>query len=141
MTPDAGTQKIRQSRSVPLHSHLIEQGFLTFAKSVGRGPLFYNPHKGAPEAPALSDPRKPRYVKAREHLAQWVRELGITDPDVQPNHAWRHTFKQIGHRHEISELVLDTIVGHTPLNVARGYGTPTLNDMATALRKFPRYET
>lgn len=140
ITPDAGTQKIRQSRTVPLHAHLIEQGFLAFAKSGGRGPLFYNPHKGTPDAPEPSNPRKPRYVKAREHLAKWVRELGITDPDVQPNHAWRHTFKQVGHRNEISERLLDAIVGHSPLNVGRGYGTPTLNDMAAALKKFPRYE-
>jgi integrase len=140
ITPDAGTQKTRKPRTVPLHAHLIEQGFLTFAKSVGRGPLFYNPHKGTPAAPEPTNPRKPRYVKAREHLAKWVRELGITDPDLQPNHAWRHTFKQIGHRNEISERLLDAIVGHSPLNVGRGYGTPTLNDMAAALKKFPRYQ-
>ncbi len=59
---------------------------------------------------------------------------------MQPNHAWRHTFKQIGHRNDISERLLDAIVGHSPLNVGRGYGTPTLSDMAAALRKFPRYE-
>lgn len=140
ITPDAGTQKIRQSRTVPLHTHLIEQGFLAFAKSVGQGPLFYNPHKGTPDAPEPSNPRKPRYVKAREHLAKWVRELGIADPHVQPTHGWRHTFKQVGHRNEISERLLDAIVGHSPLNVGRGYGTPTLNDMAAALKKFPRYE-
>jgi integrase len=140
ITPEAGTQKVRKSRTVPLHPHLVEQGFLTFAASVGRGPLFYNPHKGTPDKPAPTNPRKPRYVKAREHLAKWVRDLGITDPDVKPNHAWRHTFKQIGHRSEISERLLDAIVGHSPLNVARGYGTPTLSDMAAALRKFPRYE-
>ncbi len=68
ITPDAGTQKTRQPRTVPLHEHLIAQGFLTFAKSVGRGPLFYNPHKGTPEKPEPSNPRKPR-LKAREHLA------------------------------------------------------------------------
>jgi hypothetical protein len=34
----------------------------------------------------------------------------------------------------------DAIVGHAPLNVGRGYGSPALNDMAAALKKFPRYE-
>lgn len=140
ITPDAGTQKTRKPRTVPLHEHLIAQGFLTFAKSIGRGPLFYNPPKGKPDAPDATNPRKPRYVKAREHLAAWVRALGISDPDVKPNHGWRHTFKQIGHRNDISERLLDAIVGHSPLNVGRGYGTPTLNDMAAALKKFPRYE-
>jgi integrase len=141
ITPDAGTNKLRKPRTVPLHEHLLDQGFLAFAKSCGRGPLFYNEDKGAPGAHEPTNPPKPRSMRARERLAAWVRELGITDPDVQPNHAWRHTFKQIGHRNDISERILDEIVGHSPLNVGRGYGTPTLNDMAAALKKFPRYDT
>jgi integrase len=140
ITPDAGSQKLRTTRTVPLHEHLIDQGFLSYAKSVGRGPLFYRPSEGTADKSEPTNPRKPRYVKARERLAAWVRKLGISDPDVQPNHAWRHTFKQVGHRNEITERVLDAIVGHTPLNVGRGYGPPTLNDMATALKRFPRYE-
>jgi integrase len=140
ITPDAGTQKTRKSRTVPLHEDLVEQGFLTFAQSCGRGPLFYNPPKGTPDPHDPTNPRRPRYVKAREYLGNWVRELGITDPEVQPNHAWRQSFKQIGYRHEISERILDAIVGHSPLNVGRGYGPPTLSDMAAALKKFPRYE-
>ncbi len=31
--------------------------------------------------------------------------------------------------------------GHSPRDVADQYETPTLNDMAEALKKFPRYET
>jgi hypothetical protein len=88
----------------------------------------------------ITNPRKPRYVKAREHLAKWVRDLGVTDPEVKPNHAWRETFKQIGHRHDISERILDAIAGHAPISVGRGYGLPTLSDTAAALKKFPRYE-
>jgi len=33
----------------------------------------------------------------------------------------------------------DEITGHAPLTVGRGYGRPTLADMAAALKKFPRY--
>ena len=62
ITPDAGTQKTRKPRTVPLHAHLIEQGFLTFAKSVGRGPLFYNLHKGTPAAPEPTNPQ-PRALR------------------------------------------------------------------------------
>jgi hypothetical protein len=42
-------------------------------------------------------------------------------------------------RHHISEKVSDEITGHAPLTVGRGYGRPTLADMAAALTKFPRY--
>ena len=77
-------------------------------------------------------------MKVRERLATWVRKLGVTDPNIRPNHAWRHTFKQIGHRY-IPERILDAITGHAPATVGRGYGAPTLTDMAKALKKFPRY--
>jgi integrase len=78
-------------------------------------------------------------VKAREQLAQWVREQGVKDPNVKPNHAWRHTFKQIAERSGITERMSDYITGHAPATVSRGYGAPTLKDMADALKKFPRY--
>lgn len=140
ITPEAGTVKNRRTRTVPLHEHLTEQGFLSFVNASGKGPLFYNALKQQPGASDPTNPRKRRYVKAREHLAAWVRGLGVTDPEVQPNHAWRHTFKQIGHRHGIQEHVLDAIVGHAPVSVGRGYGEPTLRDKAEVLRKFPRYD-
>jgi integrase len=138
--PYAGTVKTGEGRVVPLHEHLIAQGFLEFATSRGKGALFYNEVKGAPRASAATNPAKQRYVKAREHLAVWVRGLGVTDEEIRPNHAWRHTFKQMAARHEISDGTSDYITGHAPASVARGYGAPTLPDMAEALKKFPRYE-
>jgi integrase len=140
ISPEAGTTKTRKTRTVPLHEHLIKQGFLAFVKANGTGPLFYN----EPKQPAVPDdptnPRKPRYVKAREHVAAWVRDLGVNDPELSPNHAWRHTFKAVGFRCGMSEKVLDAIVGHAPASVGRGYGEPTLADKAQELRKFPRYK-
>jgi integrase len=139
ITPEAGTVKNREGRVVPLHEHLIAQGFLKFVSSHRNGALFYNEVKATPVASVASNPPKPRYVKAREHLADWVRGLGVTDKEIRPNHAWRHTFKQIAARHGISDGTSDYITGHAPASVARGYGAPTLNDMADALKKFPRY--
>jgi integrase len=141
ITPEAGTVKTKQPRVVPLHEHLIHQGFLDFVKRGGKGPLFYNSPK-APLGPTeATNPRKPRSVKTREHIATWVRLIGVRDREVQPNHAWRHTFKQIGHRAGITERVLDAITGHAPTSVGRAYGMPTLKDKADALRNFPRYLT
>jgi len=139
ISPEAGTTKTGKARTVPLHEHLIEQGFLAFVKTNGKGPLFYNEptRPTAPDDP--TNPRKPRSVKARENVAVWVRSLGVNDPELSPNHAWRHTFKAIGFRCGISEKVLDAIVGHAPASVGRGYGEPTLADKAQELWKFPRY--
>ena len=139
ITPEAGTVKTGRARVVPLHEHLVEQGLVGFARTTGKGPLFYNAPKQTAKTSDATNPRKPRAVKAREHLAAWVRSLGVDDPELQPNHAWRHTFKQIADRHGISERVSDWITGHSPASVGRGYGEPTLGDMAAALKKFPRY--
>jgi integrase len=139
ISPEAGTTKTGKARTVPLHQHLVEQGFLVFVKANGGGPLFYNEAK-QPKGPVdPTNPRKPRYVKAREKVATWVRSLGVNDPELSPNHAWRHTFKAIGFRSGMSEKVLDTIVGHAPASVGRSYGEPTLADKTKELHKFPRY--
>jgi integrase len=80
-----------------------------------------------------------RAATARAHLSDWVRELGVKDPEVSPTHAWRHTFKQRAARNGISENDHDEITGHAPASEGRKYTTPTVEDMAAALQKFPRY--
>jgi integrase len=105
LMPDAGTIKTRKTRVVPVHEHLIAQGFLDMVRSVGKGALFYDdktPHR------ASSDPMNPSRSRAgnvRGDLAEWVREQGVTDPELSPTHAWRHTFKQIAERVGITEKV------------------------------------
>jgi integrase len=133
ITPDAGTVKTRDTRVVPLHEHLLAQGFLTFARTNDKRSLFYDAKNGRPLTDEPTNPRKPRYVKAREHLADWVRSLGVTDRELQPNHAWRHTFKQIADRAGITERMSDYITGHKQKHVGATYGAPTLLDMAAAL--------
>jgi integrase len=131
--------KTRNTRVVPLHEHLMAQGFLTFARTKDKGPLFYDAKEGQLLADEPTNPRKPRYVKTREHLAGWVRSLGISDKELQPNHAWRHTFKQIADRAGITERMSDYITGHVQRHVGATYGAPTVADMSDALKKFPRY--
>jgi hypothetical protein len=139
LTPEAGTIKTGATRTIPIHEHLIAQGFVDFVRTRGDGPLFYNPENTAKGIADPTNPRRPRAVKTRERLATWVRKIGVKDPQVRPNHARCHTFKQIAERHHISEKVSDEITGHAPLTVGRGYGRPNLLDMAAALKKFPRY--
>jgi len=139
ITPDAGPIKTREARTVPLHEHLIAQGFLDFVKSKGKGPLFYY---ADPEASTrdVTNPKRSRAVQARNRLGEWVRSIGVADKEASPTHGWRHTFKQIADRHGISDRVSDAITGHAPATEGRAYGAPTLEDMANALRKFPRYK-
>jgi integrase len=124
LMPDAGTIKTRKTRVVPIHEHLIAQGFLEMVRSVGRGALFYDDkttHR------ASSDPMNPSRSRAgnvRGELAEWVREQGVTDPELSPTHAWRHTFKQIAERVGITEKVHDAITGHAPASEGRKYDSP-----------------
>ncbi len=39
---EAGSLKTSNARTVPLHEHLIAQGFIEFVRAQGDGPLFYN---------------------------------------------------------------------------------------------------
>jgi hypothetical protein len=66
-------------RTVAVHEHVIEQGFIDHVKSKGRQPLFYDPSTGEATNTDISNPRRPRYAKVRERPAEWARSLGITD--------------------------------------------------------------
>lgn len=76
----------------------------------------------------------------RGDLAEWVRAQGVTDPELSPTHAWRHSFKQIAERVGITEKMHDAITGHSPASEGRKYGQPTAEDLAKALMKFPPYK-
>jgi integrase len=141
ITPEAGTVKGLKARTVPIHEHLIEQGFLDYVRTKGAGPLFYTPE--APSNSATNDPlkpKRPRAVQTRNKVAEWVRKLGITDKEIQPNHAWRHTFKQRAARAKIEKVMRDAICGHTPETEGDKYEKPTVKDMANALKDFPRHK-
>jgi integrase len=141
LKPEAGSIKTGEARTVPLHEHIIEQGFLDFVHGRGNGPPFYENDSTANQA--ADDPMRPKQppaLRVRMVLAYWVRRLGISDPEVAPNHAWRHTFKQIAQRSGIDPRVHDRITGHAAKTVAEKYGQATAEDMAAALKKFPRYE-
>jgi integrase len=138
LLPEAGTVKGGNARTVPLHGHLIDQGFLEFVKASGRGPLFYAVRKAAADR-AATNPRRLASTAPRERVAEWVRELGVDDPELSPNHAWRHSFRAVAARCGMSEKVIDAICGHAPASEGRKYGEPTLSDKAQELRKFPRF--
>ena len=136
ITPEAGTVKANIARTVPLHSHLVEQGFLAVANAANAAPIFYDP----------TLVRKPgagnRHAKkVGERLAEWVRNgVGITDPGLQPNHGWRHTFKTMAIEAGIPERVADAIQGHAPRSVGQTYGSVSLKTQAAAVALLPRYE-
>ncbi|MDP3255385.1 hypothetical protein [Bosea sp. (in: a-proteobacteria)] len=139
ITPEAGAVKGGQARVVPVHAHLVEQGFLDFVKKAGQGALFYDPHGQRKKSDDLTNPVQGPWVKARVKLADWVRDLGVNDPSISPNHAWRHTFKRRAARAQIEKRIRWAMCGHSSKDVGDDYEVPTVEDLAAEMSKFPRY--
>jgi len=133
ITPEAGSVKTHEARLVPLHQSLIEQGFLAITKGK-KGPLFFNPdnHRGGGDG-------NPQSKKTGEFLARWVRSIGVTDPNVAPNHGWRHRFKTLCHTYGVPEGVQDAIQGHSQKTDGRRYGQTEVGVMAVEVAKFPDF--
>ena len=129
----AETAKTRKFREVPLPSHLIEQGLLTYAKSRGVRPLFYDPHRSRGGKDS-----NPHFKKVGERLAEWVRALGI-DPRVAPNHGWRHRFSSVARFVAMPEDVRNMIQGHAGAKVADRYGETWPLVALREIEKLPRY--
>ncbi|WP_342761075.1 site-specific integrase [Bradyrhizobium sp. CSS354] len=135
ITPEAGTVKTVKERTVPLHPHLIEMGFLEWARRLkGKAPLFYS------LARQRNPDRKTRTsASVGNKLAEWVRSLGIKDKNVAPNHGWRHRFKTAGRKAKMDPEVRDAIQGHKPRTEGEEYGEFPPGVMLREIKKLPRY--
>ena len=132
ITPEAGTVKTGQFREVPLHPHLIEQGFLEFVENQPDGPLFFEPKAKSTRSPGDS---------VRDKVAKWVRETAkIADERIQPNHAWRHRFKTVSRDVGIHREYADAIQGHSDGSASSGYGEVSVKALFREIKKLPRYK-
>jgi integrase len=136
ITPEAGTVKTGTYRVVPLHDHLIEQGFVAFAMAKGQGPLFYAPERQKKGASG----QNPTYARVGQALGEWVRGLGVDDPNVAPNHGWRHRFKTIGRQVGMDSAKLDAIQGHVQSNEGGEYGEFPAAALKPEIDKMPSYD-
>lgn len=128
--------KTDEARTVPIHDHLIEMGFLDYVKGVGKGALFIDP--ASVSGRKATSTRAPSEVRASE-IAVWVREQAKLGHGVDPNHGWRHTWKSIALSVGIEERYRDAVTGHAPRTVGRKYEAPTPAELAVVMGKYPRY--
>ncbi|WP_029064080.1 DUF6538 domain-containing protein [Labrenzia sp. DG1229] len=130
ITPEAGTVKDKEVRVIPLHPHLVEQGFVEALRSKPEGPLFY-PRNSKDEEP---------WGVTRDNLAKWIRKsVGVTDTRIKPNHAWRHRFKTVADAAEIEVKYQNRITGHTAANIGDFYGDNEEKTLFREVAKIPRY--
>jgi integrase len=132
ITPEAGTVKGKELRVVPIHEHLVALGLETFVKSAKAGYLFVAVPKGQTLTATMAN-------QQRENLRRHIRKV-VSDPNVAPNHGWRHTFKTMGRDVDIQEKVLDAICGHSASTEGGKYGRVSLKAKQDAITKFPRYD-
>jgi integrase len=102
-------------RTVPLHPALIAEGFPDYVASLPGGPLF--PDVRPDTVFGL------RSVTAGRKVARWLKSLGITDPQISPNHSWRHWFVGACRRVVMPVEVRSALTGHSAkLDESAGYG-------------------
>jgi integrase len=128
ITPEAGGNKTKTARLVPVHPHLVEMGFLKFVETSKQAPLFYSAARtrGGKES-------KTPYKKTGERLAAWVRKLGVADDGVKPNHGWRHRLTSILIGMRVQQRVIDAILGHK----GAPYGTVRLDTKKDVVDRIP----
>lgn len=133
----AENTKTLEYRDVAVHPHLLDQGFIAFVKSVGSGPLFYNPARMRTGSEV-----HPLHKKTGERLAKWVRrDVGITDTRIKPNHAWRHRFKSVCRDVPLKDEIRDMIQGHAPRTEGEKYGDLWPQVCLREISKLPKYLT
>jgi len=123
------------TRTVPLHSALLVEGFLDYVRSVGDGPLF----------PQLSlDTYGGRAGKVSKPISKWLRNVvGITDPN-KPFHSHRHTavsylrntLTSQGHP-AVKEDIERYLTGHAGKDVHARYGDQWIKTLKAAIEVIP----
>lgn len=131
ITPEAGTVKTNEAREVPLHPQIVSLGFPAFVESSASGPLFLVPDESGDVLGPLDG--------LKNRLREFVRSI-IDDPNVQPNHGWRHRFTTICIDAGISARVYNAIQGHAGASVADRYGDVTLKARTEAVTKLPAFD-
>jgi integrase len=134
-SPDQRLKTKLSTRTVPLHSALLAEGFLDYVGSVGDGPLF----------PQLSlDTYGRRNGKVSKPISKWLRSVvGISDPN-KPFHSHRHTAISYlrntrtpeGHP-AVKEDVERYLTGHAGKGAHAGYGKRWIEELRLAIETIP----
>ncbi len=129
--------KGKRLRRVPVHKHLLDQKFIAYVeqrRKLGK-PLFYDPVRARGGKGA-----NPQWHKVAERLGEWVRDtLKITD--VQPNHGWRHLWREIVRGTKMKPELCDYMCGHeSKSGTGARYGKRKVPVLAKEMALFPRFK-
>jgi hypothetical protein len=129
--------KGKRLRRVPVHKHLREQKIFEYVEQRRKAgkPLFYEPSRARGGKGA-----NPQWHKVAERLGEWVREsLKVTD--VQPNHGWRHLWREIVRGTKMKPELCDYMCGHEGKSgTGARYGKRKVPVLAKEMALFPRFK-
>ena len=162
ITPDAGTVKTDLSRDVPIHPHLVELGFVSFATAAPDERLFLLPQadgRRKREAPSkvtsrgkrrLTPPAKAlpthdiseggvegRVKAGANRLREFIHEV-LPNLTKQPNHAWRHLMETRCREVGIEDYYQRMFTCHALRDDHERYGEPA--GLYREMRRLPRFE-
>ncbi|MCJ2143868.1 DUF6538 domain-containing protein [Methylobacterium sp. E-066] len=136
-TETSDTKRIRKNlknlsskRIIPVHSRLIQEGFLDFVlRSKGRD-LFPD---------ATPDRFGNRGGNATKVISRWVREkLEITDPRISPSHSFRHRFSTSCKNFGVPPEIRDRLMGHSSGDASELYGEDyAISTLCPEIEKLP----
>lgn len=130
---DIQQSKNGRPRIVPIHRHLITQGFLNFVREREGSPLFFDAEK-------LNDERLIVHQTRAEGLAEWARKAAKMEiGSVAPNHGWRHRFKTECRRISMDREVRLYIQGHAFKMEGEKYGFFPVDVTSAWIELFPTY--
>lgn len=66
--------------------------------------------------------------------------MGVKDPNVQPNHGWRHRFKTVARSVRMDPEARGLIPGHAPASQGEEYGVWTMPALLVEIEKLPRFD-
>jgi integrase len=123
------TTKGHTKRYTPLHPEIVKRliPYMERRAEHGDGPLFRH-------LPKEKNGKRSTYVARK--IDEWMDGV-IKDPNLAPNHSFRHYLKSELLARDVPERISDAITGHTPPGIGRKYEHAPMSKKFDAIIKLP----
>lgn len=126
--------KTGNTRQFPIHSHLLELGFLDFVQS--------KTYQLFAEKSEVNDSYSYNYGR---WWGNYIRQHGLKREGIKPTHSFRHTLVTLCRNLGIREEIQDSILGHndnssTREKASHGYGEKSVEAQRNVIEQIPRLD-
>ncbi|MFS2221013.1 DUF6538 domain-containing protein [Pantoea sp. B65] len=126
--------KMGNTRQFPIHSHLLELGFLEFVQS-RTYQLFTD----------KSDVNRKYSYNYGRWWGNYIRDHGLKREGIKPTHSFRHTLVTLCRDLNVREEIQDSILGHNEnsserVKASHGYGETSVQAQRNVIEQIPRLD-